>query len=234
MTTRCLLVISLLVSAVAHAQLAPNQDQPVRQALPAYRWVLKVAPLSLFDPDNTVQIAAERMLGSNHAVQAEFGYGWQGLNLWNMSNSRYNDRQVWRARIEYRYYLRGSGPIGQYVAFDGFFKQINARENGAFGVGCETGPCQYYQLYANSVQKNVIGGHIKFGRQTALADGRVLFDFYVGLGLRYRFISAPDRPEGAYRYQSYGFDPFNSFYEPRPPLTASIAYGIKIGYALGR
>ena len=84
---RSLLAFTLLGSLVTQAQtLTPNPDQSTITK-PTYNepdrnWVVKVAPLSLLDPDNTIQIGVERLLGRQHAVQAEFGYGWQAINLW--------------------------------------------------------------------------------------------------------------------------------------------------------
>src|SRR5919202_6575111 len=107
MMVRTLLLWTLAGSSLSQAQtIVPNPDSSVSRKEPGSAWVIKFAPLSLFDPDNTIQFGIERRLGNRHGIQAEFGYGWQGMNLWqNSQNKRYSNREVWRTRAEYRYYF---------------------------------------------------------------------------------------------------------------------------------
>lgn len=199
----------------------------------AYHWVAKVAPLSLVDPDNTVQFGAERMLANRNAVQGEFGYGWQGMNLWRYAQtSPYSNRETWRGRAEWRYYARNSpGPIGRYFALEVFYKQVNALANGSVGVGCQNGPCQYYELYSSPIRKSVWGSHAKIGWQFSMDPSRrLLGDLYLGLGVRQRTVRQLDEADGLTYFQPRRslFDPFYP-----PSLTVvSIAFGVKIGYRL--
>ncbi len=199
----------------------------------ARRTVVKFAPLTLFDPDNTIQFGIERLMGQQHAVQLELGYGFQGMNLWETSqNQRYSDREVWRGRAEWRYYLRKTAqPQGQYVALEGFYKQVNVRERGTIGVGCSTGSCQYYQLFTAPLQKYVWGGHVKFGRQFPLIahNDRLLVDLYLGLGFRRRMTERYQSSGNSY-YGSAGYTLFDTF-SPTPHALISIAYGVKFGWA---
>lgn len=232
------LIVSLLLtggSLVAQQRInSPNPDSSDR-FVRERAWVVKVAPLSLFDPDNTIQFGVERWLGGRHALQAEFGYGWQSINLWqNSQNQRYSDREVWRGRAEYRYYYHPTSRLGgSYFAVEGFYKQVNALESGTYGVGCQSGPCQYYRIFREPVQKYVWGMHAKTGRQFALTpDDRWLMDIYVGLGFRKSEINRYERPSSsAYFYESAGYSLFDAF-SPRPYPVVSLAYGFKIGYAL--
>ena len=195
------------------------------------RWVVKLAPLSLLDPSNTIQIGLERMVGQHQSIQAEFGYGWQGMDLWDVSQrSRYTDTKVWRGRAEWRYYWHG-GPVGSYMALEGLFKQTNAFENGTVGKGCETGACQYYQIFSAPITKQIWAGHVKFGRQFALSrNNRLLADFYGGVGVRWGTLDRSMVPEGFPFYGSYGTNLLNLFTDPSRP-TASLSYGIKFGYS---
>lgn len=194
------------------------------------KWVVQFAPLSLFDPTNTLQFGLERMIGQHNSVHLEAGYGWQGMNLWQTSQStRYTNTENWRGRAEWRYYWRG-GPIGPYFALEGLFKQITAYENGTIGVGCESGPCQYYQQFSTPITKHVWAGHLKFGRQFALsANNRLVGDFYGGLGVRWRSLDRTTKPDGYYYYESRGFTLYDPFaFSPYPII--SLSYGFKVGY----
>jgi hypothetical protein len=230
---RLLGAVALFVaySLTTHAQ--PITPMPL-PAIDAYRnpqWVVKFAPLSLLDPSNTIQFGLERMIGEHQSIQIEVGYGWQGMNLWQSSqSSRYSDTENWRGRAEWRYYWRG-GPIGSYIAVEGLYKQVTAQENGTIGIGCDTGPCQYYQLFSSPISKHVWGGHLKFGRQLALSsNNRLVADFYGGLGIRGNTIERTPRPVGFYYFQPRGFTLFDPFSTTSKTLI-SISYGLKVGYA---
>ena len=214
------------------AQSAPLLPMPSLDAEESQRWVVKFAPLSLFDPSNTIQFGIERMLGQHHSLQGEFGYGPQGMNLWrNSTSTRFSNIEIWRGRAEWRYYWRG-GPIGNYIAVEGLYKQLNANESGSIGMGCDNGAfgCQYYQLYTSPVLKRVWAAHIKFGRQFRLSptSNRWLMDFYGGLGIRGNTVERGPQPTGFSYYESVGqFDLFSVNSYP----FISISYGLKIGYS---
>ena len=236
MKSYCLIGLLMLIFGQASAVRAQRiEPDPIysTHAQPARPWVVKFAPLSLFDIDNTVQFGFERLVSQHSAVQLELGYGPQGMNLWQSSqNERYSDREIWRGRAEWRYYLdKTNQPRGRYVALEGFYKQVNVRESGTVGVGCTTGPCQYYQVFSSPLQKYVWGGHVKFGRQFALlANDRLLADFYLGLGFRRRIIDRFQPDGDSFYYRSAGLTLFDSF-SSIPYALISLSYGAKIGYS---
>lgn len=203
---------------------------PLSRASP--KWVVKFAPFSLIDFSNTVQFAVERVVGQQQTIQAEFGYGWAGMNLWRYSkNSRYDHYETWRARAEWRFYWRRfQPPFGAYTALEGLYKQENAFETGTIGVAPDGGMPQYYRLYSLPISKQVWAMTLKFGRQFSFSsNNRLIGDFYGGIGFRTRDIHQPNRPDGYVYYASKGFlvDPFS----PNPPVSLNISYGFKIGYA---
>ncbi|GAB2535486.1 hypothetical protein GCM10027085_27760 [Spirosoma aerophilum] len=215
--------LSLLAQPISRLPTLETEREP--------KWVVQFAPLSLFDPSNTIQFGVERMIGQRQSIHIEAGYGWQGMNLWQTSTStRYTNTENWRGRIEWRYYWRG-GPIGPYVAMEGLFKQVTAREQGTVGVGCDLGDCQYYQRFSSPITKHVWGGHVKFGRQFFLSPNhRLVGDFYGGLGVRWRSLDRYVQPANYYYYESRGFTLFDPFTNSPYPII-SLSYGIKLGYA---
>lgn len=230
----CLLWVGLLRVWGQGLQPFPNVEPDTE---PVRKWVVKFAPLSLFDPDNTIQFGVERLFGQHNAVHFEGGYGVQSLNIWrNTQNQRYTDKEVWRSRVEWRYYFaKTDQPRGRYIAVEGFYKQVNVRESGTIGVGCTTGPCQYYQIFTAPLEKYVWGGHIKYGRQFPLFpdNNRLLADVYLGLGFRGRQIARfqpPDNQYNQFYYPAGGYSLFDAF-SPTPYVLISVAYGAKIGYS---
>ena len=201
------------------------------------RWVIKLAPLALFDPDNTLQIGAERLLGQRYGLQAEAGYGWNNFSVYASNNPEdYQHREVWRGRVEWRTYIKRHGrmrrPRGTYWAYELLYKQVNNQEVQTIGRECQDGPCAYYQRTTNPVTKYVGAGHIKFGYQSAFdasPAARVLIDFYFGIGIRRRIVERPAQPTDSSYYWYEGGDLLGTNRTGAytfPGLTT----GIKVGY----
>ncbi|GAB3643449.1 hypothetical protein [Spirosoma arcticum] len=219
------------------------------------RWVVSLAPLAFLDPENTVQVGLERLLAGRYSVLGEIGYGPSSLSLSRPYNSSPTNgiRDTWRGRVEWRIYTRRirshrrwqpgrvgrtvtRKPLGNYVAFDGFYKQSNATESGSVGRACEDGSCQYFQRFQSRVVKYVGATHVKVGRQALLfnADGnsRFVLDMYLGLGLRRRLVKQYDLPEpedgGSYFFTS-GSGVFDDILFDIP-VRMSATVGFRIGY----
>ena len=231
-----LLTLLLATVRLVQAQSAPTLPLPSLDDEESQRWVVKFAPLSLFDPSNTIQFGVERMVGPRHSLQGELGYGPESMNLWRnaFNGKRYANTEIWRGRVEWRYYWRG-GPTGSYLALEGLYKQLNASEKGTVGMGCDNGSfgsfgCQYYQLVTNAISKRVWAAHVKFGRQFRLSpnSNRWLGDFYGGIGIRGNSLKRGSQPAGFAYYESVG--DLNRFSTVDYPFI-SISYGVKIGYS---
>ncbi|GAB3919668.1 hypothetical protein [Larkinella terrae] len=234
------LIWCLLLPSIGWAQfLLPDTLTPVMNRPP--RWVVKFAPLALFDPDNTIQFGAERLFSTRHTVQAEFGYGWKAVNMYPSRRRDYENFEVWRGRAEWRRYAGryyrfrrphyANAPIGRYFAIETFFKQITALETTAVGRECVDGTCAYFEQGTFPIYRTVWGIHAKFGRQYVLTlpgDNRFLLDFYVGFGFRsltpYRFNSTN---EDVIRSPGFLF-----WSNQQGGLRPSATLGIKLGYVL--
>ncbi|MGA0556715.1 hypothetical protein ACO2Q8_08700 [Larkinella sp. VNQ87] len=235
---KSLLAVLLPFNVLAQLDL-PDTLTPVMHRPP--RWVIKFAPLALVDIDNTIQFGAERLFGTRHTVQGEFGYGWRGMNIHEYRRDDFADFEVWRGRAEWRRYsgrYRGNRkphfatpPIGRYFALEAFFKQLSVTENTSIGRECADGTCAYFERGTFPMYRTVWGLHAKFGRQFVLSmpsDNRFLLDFYVGFGFRrltpFRFSNSNENVfqftnTGDWRVRNNGVYP-------------SVTLGIKLGYVL--
>ncbi|RAJ92469.1 hypothetical protein LX87_04799 [Larkinella arboricola] len=238
------LVLLFLFSLNGLAQrVLPDTLTPVLNRPP--QWVVKFAPLSLIDLDNTIQFGAERLLGRKHAIQAEFGYGWQALNLYPYRRDDYDDFEVWRGRLEWRRYSGryrsnrrphyATPPIGRYIAVETFFKQLTVLETTAVGRECLDGTCAYFQQGTFPMYRTVWGAHFKLGRQFVLSipgENRLLLDFYMGLGFRtlslFRFSNPANGNDNIVRSTGsvFGWD------AGQAGSRLSGTLGIKLGYVL--
>lgn len=201
-----------------------------------YQWVIKLAPLSIVDPDNTVQPGVEYIFGKRSSVQAEFGYGWHNFSLFTYKEN-YRYREVWRSRAELRTYWKRRGqyrtPLGGYWALEAFYKQINNRENYTIGRECQSGPCAYYQQIDTPVTKYVSGGNLKLGFQNKFGpdpDERLLIDLYFGLGIRVRNVERIQAPPDSYPW-TFRNNGLLGTYESGRVTVPNITAGFKIGYA---
>jgi hypothetical protein len=216
------------------------------QRPPVARWVIKFAPLSLFDVTNTIQFGVEHLQQRGRgAWQVEVGYGSGTFALYPLykNGDRQRSLETWRGRAEYRLYEKSSQrwggpsyrrPRGNYVAFEGFFKQVNNREAGSVGQGCEDGSCRYYQYYQTPVMTYNVGGHVKVGTQFWLSSNREgghwLMDIYGGLGFRLIATERPGLPADGQQRYSQNYEVFD--YQSGRSVIPSITMGLKLGFAL--
>ncbi len=215
-----------------HAYAQPTDTTAIRR----YQWVIKLAPLAIVDPDNTVQFGAEYIYDQRHSVQAELGYGWHNFSLY--ANERdYRFREVWRSRAEWRTYWKRRGqyrtPFGGYWAVEAFYKQVNNRETNTIGRECQGGPCAYYQQLDTPITKYVSGSNLKLGFQNRFGsdpDDRLLIDLYLGFGLRFRNVKRGVIPPDSDQWYYQSRDLFGSYERGRATLPNMTA-GFKIGYA---
>jgi len=207
--------------------------------------ILKIAPLTLFDIDNTFQLATEHSLSKNNrwTLSEELGYGQGKANIWGETNTYGPYREHYRAKLEARKYGKKiSDMTGTYVAYELFYKQVNDHLNRSIGRECESGPCNYYENLDYPVSKYVVGTTIKIGYQARFRDEdkkntKFVFDFYVGLGIRKVMIDHKvdltlDNSSGAFYGNNFSFG-FGSFgYKDRTYNVPHVAFGIRLGYTI--
>lgn len=229
-----LLVLFSLDSSIAQDSLQKNH------------LVIKLAPLTLLDIDNTFQLAVEhRLKGSRWTLSEELGYGTAAANLWansfNQDGTRF--RENFRAKIEARKYREAL--TGRYLAYELFYKQINDRSNRNVGRECEAGgwACNYYEKLNYPINKHVVGLSVKIGYQIRIRDElkkntNFVFDFYVGAGLRRIMINHHDPTENPpsssdFLYYTDGlFINSGLGYRDRNYNIPHLALGLKIGYII--
>ena len=238
----------LLLTPLALANNVPDSLAPATPKN-GQRAVLKLAPLALLEFQNTFEIGLEVPLTNRVYVQGQLGYSPQWL-MWNYSptvSARYTERENWRARLEFRWYGAGLGrtarqtnsPLGDYLAVDGFFKQLNGNESITVGRQCANGNCAYFENLRNPTTRYSVGIGLKFGSQRTIyrfgpqQNRRLVLDSYVGFGVRYAWTASrlvPLASEQVFRqgFDFLVFDPFRA----TNGLTPNPIIGIKLGYIL--
>jgi len=213
------------------------------------RTVFKWAPLSLLDPDATLQFGLEHRTGPRTSVQGELGYGWGGLSLFQEDAREYSQKPMWRVRSEVRFYsgryrnnrrnnihIRSAAPYGNYTAIEAFFKAIPVQQNWREELRWNDGTWRGYgdKLFTRPVQRTVLGIHGKFGRQFPLIDrGRessavIVMDIYIGAGIRYAVNRKGEIPPNTVSADGYGF--YDRFSREGGVFLPSLTAGLKLGF----
>lgn len=198
--------------------------------------ILKMAPLSLFDLDNTVQAGLEVPL-KNPAwtVHQELGYGHSVFNLWFYERGEHPNRETWRSRSQLRYYFRKRNQKSAYVAAEYLFKKNSEQKFESVGYEC-TGvqfnqQCAYFKNQKTHLGRFVNAFHLKFGGQIVIGE-RWLLDMNVGLGIRALNVRYLDKYPKPVLGRDFQFFDFRTDVPGRYQPTPSFSLGVQLGYRL--
>lgn len=215
------------------AQLAVGQDYAT---LAQRRAIIKVAPLSLFDYDNTLQLGIEVPLSkttNRMSFQQEVGYGHGRFNIWSQGDDFLSNKQTWKFRSQLRFYLISKPIARMYLAGEYMFKNVRKWELR------EVSPCTYgncYPVVQQNVhfQKNVTALHVKLGWQFYFKN-RTTLDLTTGFGLRspkYRVLTPGVTVDPRYAFGDWWWTSGGS--EGEVTVDPSLAFGVQIGILLGK
>lgn len=170
------------------AQVTPQEDMKDRV-------LLKLAPLSFFDIDNTVQAGLEIPLSDNRfTIHQEFGYGHAVFNPWYIDWGDKPDKWIFRSRSQFRFYFHEWGTGRMYVAGEYLRKMVTNNQMIWAGVNCggNNAGCEYFEFRNVQRRKIVNALHAKVGWHFYFPR-RITLDLYVGAGLRMKnYKSSPD------------------------------------------
>lgn len=193
------------------------------------RPILKIMPLHLIDPDNSVTMALEIPLKNTpYTIQTEFGYGRTDFNVWSDQRKRYLSKETWRGRLQGRYYFVQKPKRGTYLALDYFIKKNNIRKETSIGIDCVDGKCAGYEKKVVPVGRFVHAINYKIGWQWQVSS-KLSLDLYTGLGIRFLSVRYLDGTVEKYRRLMflYGTD-ISGTYGP----WAYCNLGLYLGYQL--
>lgn len=161
--------------------------------------LFKISPLHLFDLDNGISFAFEKIYKEKKSWQVEAGYGNSSANFWIALNENVNSPRNFRNfnnfrfRAEHRTYFRKNeknAPLGYYYAFELMNKIVYRNSELLIGRNPIAGVPNYSELVNGRSQKLVFAFHPKIGRQVLLSapqegkENKWLFDVFAGIGFR--------------------------------------------------
>ncbi len=207
--------------------------KPLDRTYDEYSDIFKITPLKLLGVVNpSIELSYERRTGRSFSTQLMASY-LLPISIMYMGNDLKPDIKGFRVSIEEKYYFKRSAPLGPYVSFE--FDYLNNRYKDIWNFGVKniySDPPLIFTNYADTfgIKKQTYSFNLKFGYQ--LLVDRLFFDFYVGLGLRYKDVKHFDR-----------INPNDEMEKPRHPnfyyitnldgkyWTISIPLNVRIGWA---
>ncbi|QHT67112.1 DUF3575 domain-containing protein [Rhodocytophaga rosea] len=188
-----LLLLAFVLGSLFPAYAQPSDTLGIINSRRQPHYIIKWAPLSLVDQDNTVQFGIEYLFKGPVSLQQEIGYGWFSFNG-NSDNGVYINREIWRSRTEVRFYVANNGqikrPHGAYLALEFLYKRMNYTKEDNVGRECENGDCEYFEKMNYKLFRDVYGFHGKMGVQFII-EKRLALDVYIGGGLRSVVVKSP-------------------------------------------
>lgn len=141
--------------------------------------------------DMNLTLGAEKRLGNNLSLAIDAG--------WIFFSRRYDDIKGTNGLL-----LRPSvriypGKSQFYVEGEFHFKHVTYRIEDWLGRETVNGVPAYEQLSTFRLKKNVIGPHIKLGRQIAVfKNPNLMLDIYLGVGVHFRRYKLAGQPNGSF------------------------------------
>ena len=197
--------------------------------------ILKIAPLALFDLDNTVQAGIEVPL-KNPAwtLQQEVGYGHSAFNLWSFERQEHPNRETWRSRSQIRYYFRKRNQKSAYIAGEYLFKKNSETKFESVGYECVGSQfnqqCAYFKNQKTHLGRFVSAFHLKWGGQIVISE-RWLLDMYLGACIRALNVRYLNKYKPSVGNEFVFFD-FRTDVPGRYRPTPSFSFGVNLGYRL--
>jgi hypothetical protein len=156
--------------------------------------ILKITPLKIVGLDfPSIEISYERRTNRNFSTQLMASY----LLPNGLSDIGYEFKpniKGFRLSIEEKYYLEKSAPFGPYVSFEFNYLNNQYRDVWNFGIKNIYSDTSYNNTnYPDTfgIKKQTYSFNFKLGYQIIVK--RLSFDFYAGLGLRYKDVRHFDR-----------------------------------------
>ncbi|HEU4470300.1 MAG TPA: hypothetical protein VFR58_04390 [Flavisolibacter sp.] len=173
MKTYILLLLLLPLGAAAQ-QRDPGPD---------YTKAISFSPLALAQIDFTMMLGAEYRLRPGFSLYTDAGYIFSSAYLTDGGNSRGASGFIIRPAA--RFYLRGRSLF--YLQPQVFYKQVTHRLHDWLGKNCVEGVPAFEQLQDFRYRRQAYGFNGVVGALVPLSRrDRVFFDFYLGLGVRYK------------------------------------------------
>lgn len=162
--------------------------KPLEKPYNKYSNILKITPLKIIGTVNpSIEASYERITGRSFATQVMASY-LLPARITDIGKDIKPNISGFRFSIEEKYYFKKSAPLGLYTSFELDYLKNRYKDVWTFGTR-NISPTNYSDTFG--IKKQTYSFNLKFGYQ--LIVKRLSFDFYAGLGLRYKDVRHFDR-----------------------------------------
>lgn len=205
--------------------------------VPAPRFLVRLSPLAILEPDMQVMPGAEWRFNEKFSIGIDAGYIFWHWRIRNFDpgindNSGGTPLTGYRLRPEFRYYFKRTPRVSWFLAAEASYKRTSANLSDEVCItqGQAIG-CSFFQRIDYKEIKSIPGGAIKVGLQEFFGDNRrMFFELFIGLGFKVTSIKKegyilPPNSRGGIVVQNNG-----NFSESG--LFPHVPAGFKIGYRI--
>ncbi len=168
--------------------------EPLDSTMSEYKNIIKFTPLKLIGFVNpALEISYERKTGDYFSTQIMGSYLLPESFI-DQANGFNPDIRGYRLSVEERYYINKSAPLGPYLGLELNYMKNRYKDVLNLRIKDNLSDTSFnYTLIPDTfgIKKQTYSINLKFGYQ--LFVKRFSFDFYAGLGLRYKDVSHFDR-----------------------------------------
>jgi hypothetical protein len=163
---------------------------PLDSSTATLKNIIKITPFRLVSLSNSsIELVLERKTSPALSSQIMLSY-LLPKNLMDYNRSFKPRNTGYRFSFEEKFYIKNSSPIGPYFAFEINHLNSRYRDNAEFEqISYNREPLSYGDTII--VRKRTTSLNLKFGYQTTA--GKLSFDYYCGIGARYRNVIHQDR-----------------------------------------
>lgn len=210
-------------------------EQSYSQTIPDKPLQLRIAPLNIIDPaTGVIQVGVQKKFTSRWALSFDYGLRFNNLIFQDIKKERKEYRYS-KSKAEIKYFFKSktrytSKGDDMYIALQGFYFPQQYRKDNSWLIRNRTS----YQYSYSNISRNVAVASVLMGGEHV--RGRLITDYYVGLGIRKMTIRhQPVNMVARQRLESkewVNITPVDHnegiFYRPH------YAIGFKIGYILNK
>lgn len=168
--------------------------KPLDNSYDKYSNIFKITPLKLVGLINpSIELSYERRTGRSFSTQLMASY-LLPISVMDIGNDFKPDIKGFRVSIEEKFYFKKSAPLGPYASFEFNYLNNQYKDIWNFGVKNIYSDTTYnFTNYPDTfgIKKQTFSFNLKLGYQ--LIVKRLTFDFYAGIGLRYKDVRHFDR-----------------------------------------
>ncbi len=200
---------------------------------PIYKNILKMTPMKLIGLSNaSVELSYERKTGNRFATEL-MASSILPESILDMGDGFTMNSKGFATAIEEKFYFHGNRTVRQYLSIS-----VQYLHNRYHDIDCFTDQATnydsllYYPCYSDtiSIKKQTLSFDVKWGLQ--LTVKRITFDFYSGIGLRYKDVRHYNRMNPDDK-MSMPMEPNFWYFTNKEGhcWTISMPLNIRIGYA---